>query len=426
MSGELKVCVATSRKWKGEEIAREITEKIKRETPEPKFILLFSTIHHKEEFKPMLEGIKKEFPDAPLVGGTVAGFMNQDGVFTRGVTAMAVQDPEMQVAVGVGKNVKRNPRKAARQAAKMIKRKGNKITHRNKLLFAFVSGAIIPRVPFVGTVNNVNSVVLGKILSRIGMRISALLGTGVGKEETFIIELSKYFENYYIFGGSSVDDYSCLDNYVFLNETPLRNSAVLLLFGINKNVYMNWTLGAKPTDKKFTITETAYDDRIVVSINGKSAKRQFLEEISKISEERFKVIEPAFYYKTSDYFPIGFEDNPTYTTGVGAIYGEELLLGYRALGRKGVLLSVSGKEILESVDELLKEFENEKAFAFVYSSGIRLNMLSHKSWMLREKYEKYFDGLPYLAVYPMNNYFKKPGERVILGVYSANVISVEK
>ena len=353
--------------------------------------------------------------------------MNQDGVFTRGVTAMAVQDPEMQVAVGVGKNVKRNPRKAARQAANMTKKRASVLDeYHNKVLFTFVSGAIIPRVPFIGTVNNVNSAVLGKLLSRVGMRLAALLGTGVGKEETFVIELSKHFEDYCIFGGSSVDDYSCLDNYVFLNETPLKNSTVILIFGINKNVYMNWVLGAKPTDRKFTITKTAYDDRIIVSINGKSAKKQFLEEISKISEERFKMIEPAFYYKTSDYFPIGFEDNPMYTTGVGAIYGKELLLGYKALGRKGVLLSVSGKEILESVDELLKGFKSEKAFAFVYSSGIRLNMLSHKAWMLKEKYEKYFDGLPYLVVYPMNNYFKEPGERIILGVYSANIISVGK
>jgi hypothetical protein len=101
---DFKASVEISRKWDGEEVAIEIVDKIKNKMSKPKFILLFTTIHYEKEFKKLLSGIKDAFPDSPLIGGTVAGFMTQEGCYTRGVTALAVDYPNMNVAVGIGHN----------------------------------------------------------------------------------------------------------------------------------------------------------------------------------------------------------------------------------------------------------------------------------------------------------------------------------
>ncbi|MEM0466983.1 MAG: hypothetical protein QXX20_05230 [Candidatus Thermoplasmatota archaeon] len=82
---------------------------------------MFSTIHYEKHggFQEFLNGVWEVLREGtPLVGGTVAGFMNNYGCYTHGATALAVSYPYMDVAVGYGRNTKRNPKKAARQYVK--------------------------------------------------------------------------------------------------------------------------------------------------------------------------------------------------------------------------------------------------------------------------------------------------------------------
>ena len=72
------------------------------------------TIHYEKHggFEEFIAGVWDVLPKGtPLVGGTVAGFMNNYGCYTRGCTAIAVSYPNMDVAVGIGHNTKRNPKK---------------------------------------------------------------------------------------------------------------------------------------------------------------------------------------------------------------------------------------------------------------------------------------------------------------------------
>jgi len=423
---DFKASVAVSREWDGERVGKEIVSKIRNKAPNPKFILLFATIHYKSEFKKILECIKGAFPESPLIGGTVAGFMSPDGCFTRGVAALAIDYPNMEVAVGIGHNTKQNPKKAAEECAEMIKRqiKEKQMKWKNKFLITFISGAVMPKVPGIGIVNNVKSKKLGMFLSKTGMKLAAKLGTGVGKEEDIIEYISKLFPDYYILGGSTIDEFKCKSNFQFLNNEVYINSVVAVGCFIDKDIFLNGTVGAYPTNKKFKITETVYENRIITKIENQPAKDYFFKKVLRLSEDNFKNLE-AFYYKTSDYFPIGFEENKEYTTGVGAILGDNLLLGYKAKGRKAILLSVTGNEVISSIDDVFEGFDTKiYPFVFLYSSGIRLNLLADKSFLIKNKFDKYIGDIPYLAVYPLNQYLKEPNKDIVTGVYSINIFSI--
>ena len=99
-----------SRKWDAREAGREVARNtIKKLDAPPDFFLLFSTIHYKDHggFEEFLNGVYDVLPKGtPLVGGTVVGFMNNFGTFTRGTSALAVSYSNMDVTVGIGKNPK--------------------------------------------------------------------------------------------------------------------------------------------------------------------------------------------------------------------------------------------------------------------------------------------------------------------------------
>jgi hypothetical protein len=84
---DVSICVETSREWKGDKVVAELSGKIKTKVANPKFILLFSTIDYKDEFKQILSGMKSIFSDSAIVGGTLTGFMTPEGCYSRGVTA---------------------------------------------------------------------------------------------------------------------------------------------------------------------------------------------------------------------------------------------------------------------------------------------------------------------------------------------------
>ena len=126
---KLEAAVGMSRKWDareaGKEVARSTIEKL---SSPPDFFLLFSTIHYEKHggFEEFLNGVWDILPEGtPLAGGTTAGFMNNYGCYSRGATALAVSYSNMDVAIGVGHNTKRNPKK------RFLKRKFSKENLRN-------------------------------------------------------------------------------------------------------------------------------------------------------------------------------------------------------------------------------------------------------------------------------------------------------
>ena len=184
---KLETSIGISRRWDAREAGKEVAEMtIQKLRSPPNFFLLFSTIHYKDHggCQEFLEGVWEVLPaGTPLIGGTVAGFINNYGCYARGATALAISYPNMDVAMGYGIRTKRNPKKAARNCANMIRKGLQNSPYKNKFLIDMISAPIIPKIPFMGETNNVKSKILGGILAHIGIPIAQYLGTGIGKEQ---------------------------------------------------------------------------------------------------------------------------------------------------------------------------------------------------------------------------------------------------
>lgn len=429
---KLKVGIGTSTSSNPEEAGKEaITRMLASISQKPKFVLLFSTIHYEKE----KNGIKRVVTSAyntlnneiPLIGGTVSGFMNNDGLFVKGVTAIGIYYPELEVAYGYGKKVKQNPKKAGKKCANMIKNSLSTV-YSTKLLLNYISGAVIPKIPGVGRINYIKSKILGEIFSYIGLRVATFFGTGVGKEEVVIEEMAKYFPEFYFFGGTTIDDFRYLSNYQFLNDKVYTNSIVALGISTNLKIYLNGKIVGHKSEKICEITGTTYDNRIVTSINRIPAEQYYFENFLDIPKDlfHFKKLE-SFYYKTSIYFPIGFEEEPEYLSGTGAILGKNILLGYKAKGKKMYLLSVTGKSVFQSVESLLNEVNiSSLPFLLFSACGITTLLLGNYSYRLIEMFRKKLNNKPFLIPFFTNENYKLPFKKPINRVYSYNLISFKR
>ena len=225
----LKIAVVVSRKWDGAEIAEEITSKLKDKNLQPRFFLLFTTIHYKSEFQKILNGIKNVFPDAPLIGGTVAGFMTQDGCYTGGVTVLTIDYSNMEIAIGIGYNTKKNPKSAATEFVKMLSKGILNSNYNENLLFIFTSGTRVPSLLGTGVKRVYKTRIPSSVLSRMLKTSFQVSQKGVGREDIILEELSKQIPDINIIGGSSIDDNKMETNYQFFNTEIFTNTVVGLL-----------------------------------------------------------------------------------------------------------------------------------------------------------------------------------------------------
>ena len=94
---KVEATIGISRKWDAREAGKEVARTaIQKLNQPPSFFLLFSTSQYKDHggFHQFLEGVWEVLPEeTPLIGGTIAGFINNYGCFARGATALAVSYP---------------------------------------------------------------------------------------------------------------------------------------------------------------------------------------------------------------------------------------------------------------------------------------------------------------------------------------------
>lgn len=419
----LEASIGHSRKWSARDAGIEVAETaIKGLNQPPSFFIVFSTIHYKKNggFNNFLEGIWEILPKGtPLIGGTVAGFINNYGSYSRGASALAVSYPNIDVAIGIGKHTKLNPKKAVKTCSYMIKKSLEKSKFKNHLLINVISG---PTVPF-GKINVIKSRLVGKIAAHLGYKLFSLIGTGIGKEDDMIDEMVSLMPDYFIIGGSTLDSGRMFHNYQFIDDQVHTNSIVALGCSTDLNIFIKSSLGVHDTNKSFDITNTVSNKRIITKINNKPAKEEFLSKIG-IVEKQFVELGP-FYYKTSNYFPITFEEDNKYTSGVAGFLGDYVALGYKARGKKVKLLSITGEEIINLIDDTFKEFNRNKyPFVFIPCSFILANTLGSRTNLIRKKLEEHINNIPYLMVLTVNENAGTPEEPALARVYSFNAMSV--
>ncbi len=398
---EFKAAVEISREWDGEKVASEIVKKFKDKDLNPKFILLFTTIHYEKEFKKILNGIKDAFPDTPLIGGTVAGFITNEGSYTRGVTVATIDCLNMDVSVSAGKGTKKNPGKAVEEFLGVKKEK----KYENQLIFDIISGSIIPELPKMGRTNVSFSKSKSKIFSSL-LPIAGKFGTGLGKEEEIIKLISEKRPESFIFGLSSMDNGKMINNFQFLNEKVLTNSIVGMTIQSDLSYNISFSHGLNLTERKFIITDISEDNRIIKKLDGKPAVERFME-VMGWSKELIGDLDK--FYRTTFFYPFGFKkDNVICPCNIGGFLGNTIPLGYSIEGKELTVLSGTGKSLIDAARKILKDADDSKKFNVFANCGATLEALGDKVFEIQDILSEKFD--QFLVVYGSGENFYKPHE----------------
>ncbi len=114
----------------GKEAARnaikDIDEKIK-------FAFIFSSPKYENEWNSLFSGIQEVLGEIPNAGCTTAGTLLPSGVVTEKVAVIAISSKQIDIFPGIGKNIKKNPRKAGSDAIHMALKEIDKRGERERV-----------------------------------------------------------------------------------------------------------------------------------------------------------------------------------------------------------------------------------------------------------------------------------------------------
>jgi hypothetical protein len=406
---DLKACVEMSRLWEAREVADELTAKIKKTVPNPKFLLLFGTIDYENKFKDILSGLAAGFEKTPLVGGTVAGFITSEGCYTRGMAAMAVDYPNMDVVVGVGHNTKRSPEKAGAECAKQIKEKLKASKWKNGFLFSFIAGLDIPKMPGVsGPV--IKSGTMSKIV-KSGMGITQfLMQKSVGREEEVLDQITRELPDFGLIHGSTIDNVKMKSNYQFAGSSVMMNTVVCLGIKTDLNFSSEFSNGAK-AQTKFVVTEISKNNQIVSRINGQSAPSEFARLLKKPED---LIFESKYYIKRFPYFPCGmYQSDKLLLRAFAMVMSDSMLSMSRVHSGDLFTVSITGRNMIDSAKDTLSSLGKAPDFGFAVECAIRLMTLGSNIEGIRSNMKAFFKGKPFLLIYASGEGLKKPNHEYV-------------
>ncbi|MDG6218052.1 MAG: FIST N-terminal domain-containing protein [Candidatus Thermoplasmatota archaeon] len=401
---DFEASVGMSRKWDAREAGREVAENtLKKLKHKPSFFLLFSTIHYEKNggFQELLEGVYEILSiDIPLIGGTVTGFMNNYGCYSHGTTALAVSSPNMDIAVGYGKNTKRNPKKAARICSNMILSKLKDSKFNNKFLLNLISSSEMPNIPILGRKKIIKT---GRLSSKLFMSMfwisEYFFQKGHGRDDEVIEEVIKNLPDYNILSGGTIDDGAALNNYQFFNNIVLTNSIVSLGMRTNFNLNVKTTHNMKKTDTILNITKTSGDGHIIHKINNQPAVGEFTKTLNWPED----FLTEKNWFRTNYYFPVGFKPNSKdHDFGprlLGVIIGDSFVTPIRSQESCSSVLTTSGQRILDAIDINLKNYPCKPSFGLISSCATRLETMGSNIYQAKNMIEKYFDNNPFIVFY---------------------------
>jgi len=378
----------------------------------PDFFLLFSTIHYEKHggFQRLLDGVWSVLPEGtPLVGGTVAGFMNNYGVYVHGATALAVSYPNMDVAIGYGKNTKRNPKKAVQTIVEMINRGLKSSPYQNKFLLNFVSSAELMKIPGRGYKKIINSGFMSKFVTLTFSFSQYFLQKGPGREDEIFELFAKELHDYYMILGTTVDEYRGIKSYQFFNEKIFTNSIVCLGLATDLNLDVCTTHGMNKTNIEFKITKLSKDGHIIRKINKKSAVPELLRLLDW--PEGF-LNEKTMFYRIL-YYPISVKrHNRNIPVVMPFILKDSIVTPCKIEEGDATVLTVSGKGLITAIKNNLKNYEYiQPEFGLFSTCGTILQTLGYSTNIIREEILHFFNEKPFVMFFcagegtysPINN-----------------------
>ena len=390
-----------SRKWDARDAGREVAETaIQHLSRPPDFFLLFSTIHYEKNggFQEFLAGVWDVLPKGtPLIGGTVTGFMNNYGCFSRGASALSVSSSTMDVAVGVGKNTKRSPAKAAKQSAEMIQDSLKKSPFKNRFLLNFISAAVMPSIPGVGQKKYIRSGFVSKFaLQALGLS-QTLVQKGLGREDEIFEETVQQLPEYQMILGTSMDDYKGMRNYQFFNDTVLTNAVVNLGIATDLDLDVFTTHGMKKTDLHFTITKIGAGNHAICKINDKPA----VPELLRLLQWPEDFLSEESMIHTILYYPISLRRHGREVPVVMPVILKDSIVVPCIIDDGEVsILTVSGKDLINAVKENLQYFDKiQPEFGLFSACMTILQTLGHRTNIIQETLQQYFKEKSFLLFY---------------------------
>lgn len=398
---DVDAAVGMSRLWDARKAGREVARQaIKDLKQPPSFFVLFSTIHYKDHggFEQLLAGVWEVLPKGtPLVGGTVAGFMNNFGCYTHGCTALAVCCEQMDVAVGVGRNTKRNPKRAARQCARMIQSGLQHSKYDNKFLLNLVSGPETMKIPGQGYKKVVDSGFMSRFVSFAFGMSQFLLQKGPGREDEIFEELVKEMPESKILLGTTMDDYKWIDNYQFVNDKILTNSSLIVGLSTNYMFDVYTTHGMKETDIKFDITKLSRNGHIIHKINNKPA----LQELQKLLNWPDGFINEKTMAHTILYYPISLKRHGRQVPAVMPTFLKDSILTPCIVDKGEIsILTVSGKDLIKAIGFNLSHFKDiEPEFGLFSSCMTILQTLGNNISIVQKEISNSFNGKPFVMFF---------------------------
>lgn len=329
------------------------------------------------------------------MGGTVVGFMNNYGCYTHGATALAVSYPHMDVAIGYGKNTKRNPKKAALQCTNMIKKQLMNSKYKNKFLFNLVSGASVMRIPGQGEKKVVESGLVSKFAQLTFNTTQYLLQKGFGREDEVFAEIIDIMPEYSMILGTTMDDYRALRNYQFFNKKVITNAVLNLGIITNLDINTCTSHGMKKTDKKFELTKV--NKYIIKEINYKSARQELIRILN--FPEKFLTDEKIL--RIIPYYPISIKkEEREIPLVMPGILGNSVLVPSIVNIGEASILTVTGTDIVNSINKNLLDSCSIIPNFIIFSSCMTIiDTLGAKINIFREKIIDKFDYLPFIMIF---------------------------
>ena len=400
MTNDSLVKVGFSEKWGAREAGRELaSHALEGMLGKPKFFIVYSTIHYEENggFKELLDGIYEILPkDVPLVGGTVTGLTIPQGCYSHGVAGMAVSYPNIDIAVSVGNNTKRDPTAAAKECAKKINADLSGSKYKNQFLFTFSAGTEILDVPPIGRTSVIRSALLAKTIMSSFSTSQYVLQKGSGREDDLLNALVTEIPNCKLLHGSAIDDVKLLRNYQFYNNTVLTNAVVCLGIMSDLRTAINFAHGAEP-NIPFEITKISDDGRIIHEINNKPAAGELLRLINW--QESF--FDEKLFTRRFPFFPLGlYVNGKFFIRPFVMILGESILLMTKVEKGKAFIARINGGSMISSVDDaLVASSIGNPIFGLFTSCAIRFMALGREIYLERDIILKHLKDTPFLLGY---------------------------
>jgi len=408
---KLEAAIGTSIKEDPREAGIEVAEKtLKNFKGKIDFFLLFVTAHYEKNkgYQKLLDGLWEILPEGVrLVGGVFSGFINHDGVYAKGVTALACSYPNMDVTVSFGENVKRNPKRAALQCAKMIKDQ-TKNKYDKKIIFSFISGGELPKASSSKGEGNIKSKIKAKIILKMFSFFQKVMQKGLGNEQEFLEYLSEEIPDFSIIHGSMINNLTLMSNYQFLDKKVLKETALALTIEIDRDFELNYANATERFSEDFIISEISKDKRVIKKINNKPAFKELRRIMSWTDEYLNQQLD---WMALTSKYPIAFEENgKIYIRTISMILGDYIGTMGKINSKKAFIGSISQTKMIDSIDEVIKD--DNPDFGFLVSCIARQGFLGIKVYQIQEKLKKHFKEKPFLLLYTGGEGMRKLGGKL--------------